>query len=84
MQFSFSEVSSHYLYKYFIYKSLKMIILLVLGCDEATWEKLGKEYDECVIKWHFGLMQNDGWSDEFCEYVFSIASFHPISCVNPT
>ena len=46
-----------------------MINLLVFGCNDDKWEKMGQEYNECVRDWHFGLMKNDGWSDEFCRSV---------------
>ena len=45
-----------------------MINLLASGCDDEKWEKLGKEYDECVRPWAsgFGQMRHHGYRDKFC------------------
>ena len=51
-------------------RALKYVgFLPVLGCDDSTWKKLSREYEDCLMRWQQQLVLTDYKSKEFCGLV---------------
>ena len=62
--------------------ALIIYILPVLGCDDSTWKKLSREYEDCLMRWQQQLVQTDYKSKEFCGLASELLNY--ICCPVPT
>ena len=57
-------------------RALKYVgFLPVLGCDDSTWKKLSREYEDCLMRWQQQLVLTDYKSQEFCGLVSETIAF---------